>query len=85
MSVKKKEIGLLKASKTYEVPRSTLKDYIKKPTKELQKVFDMPLDRKTVLPPEIEDELDEYCLTMEKCYYELTAKDIKRIALQLAL
>lgn len=66
MAVQNKEMGLLKASKIYGVPRSTVKDYVKKPLDKVKKLLKVPLGRKTVLPPEIEKELVNYCLIMEK-------------------
>lgn len=85
LAVKNKEIGLLKASKTFEVPRSTLKDYVKKPIEEIQTLLDVPLGRKPILSPQLEDELLEYCLTMERSYYGLTSNDLRRMAFQLAM
>ena len=85
IAVKNKEMGLLKASKIFQVPRSTLKDYVKKPEDELQKLLDVPLGRRPVLPPDVEDQLVEYCLQMDKTYYGLTTKDVKRMAFQLAI
>lgn len=85
IAVKNKEMGLLKASKTYGVPRSTLKDYVKKPLEDIQKLLDVPLGRKPILPVELEDELVEYCMNMECSYYGLTARDLKRMAFQLAI
>lgn len=38
LAVKRKEMGLLKASQTIYVPRSTIKDYVKKTEEELEKV-----------------------------------------------
>lgn len=85
LAVKRKEMGLLKASKTFNVPRSTIKDYVKKTEEELEKLLEVPLGRKPVLPSEIEDELVEYCLQMEVSFYGLTARDVKRMAFHLAM
>lgn len=84
-SVKNKEMGLLKASKIYNVPRSTLKDYVKKDSSDLENVINVPLGRKPVLAPDIEGQLVNYCLIMEKSFYGLTMKDLKRMAFQLAI
>lgn len=85
IAVKNKEMVLLKSSKAFQVPRSTLKDYIKKPEDELQKLLDVPLGRRPILSPDIEDQLVAYCLKMDKPYYGLTTKDVKRMAFQLAI
>lgn len=85
ITVQNKEMGLLKASKAFQVPRSTLKDYVKKPAEELQKLLDVPLGRKPILPPQLEYELVEYCLLMDKSYYGLTARCVKQMAFQLAI
>uniref|UniRef100_A0A1B6ME32 HTH CENPB-type domain-containing protein n=1 Tax=Graphocephala atropunctata TaxID=36148 RepID=A0A1B6ME32_9HEMI len=85
-SVKNKEMGILKASKRFGVPKTTLSSYVKKPVEELHKWLESScLGRKPVLSDKIEDELVEYCLTMEKSHHGLSAKDVKRMAFQLAL
>jgi len=43
------------------------------------------LERKTVLPSELENKLVEYCIIMDQCYYGLRRQDIKRMAFQLAI
>lgn len=85
VAVKNKEMGLLKASKTFNVPRSTLKDYVKKPMEEIETRLCVPLGRKPILPPDLEQQLLEYCLMMEKSYYGLTSRDLRRMAFQLAI
>lgn len=85
MAVKNKEMGTLRASKEFGVPRSTISDYVKKPVEVLDVLLNSPLGRKTILLPEAEGELVEYCLLMEKSFYELTASDLKRMVFQLAI
>lgn len=84
-AVKKKEMGLLKASKAFNVPRSTLKDYVKKHEDELQTLLDVPLGRRPVLSLDVEKQLVEYCLEMDKIHFGLATKDLKRMAFQLAI
>lgn len=84
-AVKNKEMGLLKASKIFDVPRSTLKDYVKKPVEDIQELIEVPLGRKPILSKELEDELVDYCLQMESSYYGLTSRDLRRMAFQLAM
>ena len=81
-AVSNKEMGLLKASKFYSVPRSTLKDYVKNNGKN---TIDARIGRKPILPLELEKDLERYCLEMEDKYYGLTRNDIKRMAYCLAI
>ena len=57
-AVQNKEMGTLKASKTFGVPRSTIRDYIKKSAKaehgEETAVVRKKLGRKPVLTPDLE-------------------------------
>ncbi|XP_026316403.1 CENP-B homolog protein 2-like [Hyposmocoma kahamanoa] len=43
------------------------------------------MGRKPVLPVELEEELANYCMQMDKNYYGVTAADLKRMAFQLVL
>jgi hypothetical protein len=43
------------------------------------------MGRKPALPAQIENELVNYCLLMERNVFGLTTKDIKRMAFQLAI
>jgi hypothetical protein len=79
-AVLNKEMGLLRASKTFNVPRSTIKDYVKINGRN---TVEASVGRKPVLPTEVEEELVLYCLVMEHNYYGFCAKDVKRVALQL--
>ncbi|GBP59179.1 CENP-B homolog protein 2 [Eumeta japonica] len=84
-AVRTKEMGYKKAVKLFNVPRSTLKDYVKKSDKPIEDIVSGKMGRKTVLPPELEEELVNYCLQMESNYYGVTASDLKRMAFQLAI
>jgi hypothetical protein len=77
-----KEMGLLRASKTLNVPRSTIKDHTKSNERNTVEAL---IGRKPVLPTEVEEELVRYCLVMEHKYYGLCAKDVKRMAYSLAI
>jgi hypothetical protein len=74
-------MGLLKASKTFNVPRPTIKDYAKSNGRNTVEAL---IGRKPVLPTEVEEGLVRYCLVMEHKYYGLCAKDAKRMAYSLA-
>lgn len=83
-AVKEKKMSCKAAAKMFEVPRTTLKDYVK------SSLFPDELMKKSIgRPPifthKIEDILVEYCLTMETHFYGLTAGDLSRTAYQLAM
>ncbi|CAH1972182.1 unnamed protein product [Acanthoscelides obtectus] len=82
-AVKNKELGTLKASKAFGVPKSTLIDYVisKKPVTLLA----IKLGRKPTLTNELEEALVEYALEMERRYFGLRASDVRRLAFQLAI
>jgi hypothetical protein len=84
-AVRDKEMGLLKASKMFNVPRETLKDYVKSRGKEVEHLVTMRMGRKPVLPAQIENKLVNYCLLMEMNFFGLTTNDIKRMAFQTAI
>src|SRR5258705_9066413 len=84
-AVRSKEMGYKAASKHYSVPRSTLKDYIKKSgDRSAEDLVEMRIGRKPVFPLELESELVLYCKEMERSFYGLTLKDLRRMAFQLA-
>lgn len=58
-AVRKKEMGYLKASTTYNVPKRTLIRYVKDP-RPINEVINIKLGRKPVLPPELERSLVAY-------------------------
>lgn len=84
-AVRNKEMGYQKASKQFNVPKSTLRDYIKNADKNPEELVDTNMGRKTTLSHEMETELVNYCLEMERRFYGLNSSDIRRIAFQLAL
>jgi hypothetical protein len=81
-AVLNKEMGLLKASKTFNVPRSTIKDYVKINGRNTVEAL---IGRKPVLLTEVEEELVRYCLVMGHKYYGLCAKDVKRVTYSLGI
>ncbi|KAJ4452263.1 hypothetical protein ANN_03781 [Periplaneta americana] len=84
ISVRNKVMGLQRASNTFNVPKSTLKDKVNSKEEDVDKLVSTKLGRKPVLPFELEDSLVSYCLEMEKQFYGLSAKDVKTMAFQLA-
>lgn len=87
-SVMNQRMGLKIASKTFNVPRSTLQRFLKRQKENnlaAEEVVQTQLGRKTVLGEDIEKDLVNYILTMEAKYYGLTRKDIRRMACTLAI
>lgn len=84
LTVRAKEMGLLRASKHFSVPKSTLKDKVNSAEEDVNKLVSIKLGRKPTLDIELEEALVTYCLEMESRFYGLTAKDVKRMAFQLA-
>lgn len=85
-AVRNKEMGYKAASKTFSVPRATLKDYIKKGEgKSAEELIGKSIGRKPVFSRELEAELVTYCKDMENHYYGLTLNDLRRMAFQLAI
>jgi hypothetical protein len=56
-AVRRKEMGLKKAAKLFNIPRSTLKDCVKKDEHNVEEMMVGNLGRKPVLPPELENGL----------------------------
>lgn len=84
-AIKEKKMGYLKASKTYNVPRSTLENYVKHKSKDVQALLETKLGRKSVLGEDLEKELVKYCKVMEERFFGLKIRDIRQLAFQLAI
>ncbi|KAG5866049.1 hypothetical protein JTB14_006422 [Gonioctena quinquepunctata] len=84
-AVRSKEMGYLKASKLFAVPKTTLEDYVKQTTKTPDQLVAVSIGRKPILPPELGEDLVAYCLEMDRRFYVLCLGDIKRLAYQLAI
>jgi hypothetical protein len=85
IAVRNKEMGLLRASKLFEVPKLTLKDKVKSKEQSIEKLVNIRNSRKSVLPEDLENALVSYRLIMEKQFFGLTTKDVKRMEFQLAI
>jgi hypothetical protein len=70
-AVRGKEMGLLKASKMFSVPRATLKDYLNNRGKDAEALLTMRMGRKPALSAQIENELVIYSLLMERHFFGL--------------
>lgn len=84
-AIRKKEMGWLKASKTYKVPQATLRRLADEKYGSPKEASVTKHGRPTVFNADLESELVRYCLSMEATFYGLTRKDLRRMALQLAL
>ncbi|KAJ8932518.1 hypothetical protein NQ314_014610 [Rhamnusium bicolor] len=84
VAVRQQEMGTLKASKTFDVLRSTLQRSAKKVELDPEEAATIKLGRKTVLDDEVEEELVRYILLMEAKFYGLTRKDLRRMGYTLA-
>ena len=71
-AVRTKEMGFLKAARTFEMPRTTLFRLVNARDLSPTTVAKTKLGRKTVLPAEIEELLVRYCLEMDCRYFGLT-------------
>lgn len=79
------EMGFLKASVQFNVPKSTLERYVKKAKNNpAYKVNKSDGKYKNVFTSEQEDELVSYLKTMESRLFGLTMKDLRSLAYQLA-
>jgi hypothetical protein len=76
-AVRDKEMGLLKASKIFDVPTAAPKYYAKSRCKEAEDVVTARMGRKPVLPVQIENEIVNYCFIMKRHFSGLTTKYLK--------
>lgn len=84
-AVRKHEMGWLKASKTYSVPQKTLRRLADEKYGTPEEAATCRHGRSPVFKPDLEGELVRYCLAMEATFYGLTRKDLRRLALDLAI
>lgn len=84
-AVKENNMGFLKASKVYKVPRSTLENYVNHKSKDIESLISTRLGRKCALGENLEKQLLEYCKTMDQRFYGVTVRDIRQLAFQLAV
>lgn len=84
-AVKRGDMGFLKASKQYQVPRSTLKRRVKGTNKIATGNLKGLGSRRPVFTAEQEAELLGHILEMERRFYGLKLDDVRRLAYQLAV
>jgi hypothetical protein len=79
------EMGFLRASNQFNVPKSTLERYVNKRKKTDDHIVDKTAGKfKNVFSTEQELELVEYLKTMESRLFGLTQKDLRSLAFELA-
>lgn len=83
-AVREKKLGYLKASKQFNVPRSTLFRFVNEKETSIEDLLNKKIGRKPVFNEKFENELVEYALKMENTLYGLTKTDMRRIAFQFA-
>jgi len=83
-AVRSKQMGYLKVSKEFGVPRGTLERYVKKEA-EPSELVKTRMGRHPILPENVEADLTNYCKEMDKRFYGLRLTDIKHMAFQLAI
>lgn len=77
--VKTKTVRLGKAAETYNVPKTTIFDHLKK------EIIQQPRSgRKPIFTDDQETQLVDYIIKCSKLYYGLTIKKIRQIAYQFA-
>ena len=79
-TIRNKEVGGYKASRNFILPQATLERYVKDRQKSSSETVKMKLGRKQVLPCEVENDLAEYCLLMERKFIGLAMADVMRLA-----
>ena len=79
-----KEMGFLAAAKLYNVPLSTLWDYVRSNWGPFQ-ATQSNLGRKLIILPALEEELVQYILFIERKYFGWTRDDVRRLAFQLTV
>jgi hypothetical protein len=84
-AIRNKEMCRYKASRVFNVPRTTLESYIKDREKSSNKAIKTKLGKKQVLPYEAENDLAEHCLLMERTFSGLTIADVMCFAYQLTV
>lgn len=83
-AIQKKKIGWKKANKQFNVPKTTLMRLSNMKYGTPEEAAKIKRGRSTVLGKALEEELVQYCLTMEASFFGLTCKDLQRMAVQLA-
>uniref|UniRef100_A0A8D8TGF6 HTH psq-type domain-containing protein n=1 Tax=Cacopsylla melanoneura TaxID=428564 RepID=A0A8D8TGF6_9HEMI len=84
-AVRSREMGYMKASSLFGVPRTTLRNLSNPKYGDVHSASSVKVGRPTVLGDQLEEQLVEDCLKMEGDFSDLTRKDLKRMALAMAI
>nr|XP_023018356.1 uncharacterized protein LOC111507298 [Leptinotarsa decemlineata] len=82
-AVRNHQMGYLRAAKFYNVPRATLFRYCKS-VKNINDIKKESLGRNPILSLELENNLVDHVLKMERQFFGLTRRDLRSLAFQLA-
>jgi hypothetical protein len=77
-------MGLNKAEKIFNIPKTSLRRYVNRKTKTPEEAVETKSGRKPVFSSEMEKELVENLLFMETRLFGLTRQDVRKLAFQLA-
>ncbi|XP_044739994.1 MFS-type transporter clz9-like [Chrysoperla carnea] len=83
-AVREKKMGLKKAVKLYNVPKTTLQRFVHS-DQPPDEVVNTTIGRRPVLPSHLEESLVSYHLVMESKFYGLTRQDVRKMAYQFAV
>jgi hypothetical protein len=83
--MRNKEMGSYKASRVLNLPQTTLRRCVKDRQKSSSEAVKTKLGWKQVLPCEVENDLVERCLLMEKKFFGLKMADVMHLSYQLAV
>jgi hypothetical protein len=84
-AIRNKKMGSCKASRVFNIPQTTLERYVKDRQKSSSETAKTKLGRKQVLPCEVENDLAEHCLLMERRFFGLTVAVVMHLFYQLAV
>jgi len=79
-----KETGYLAAAKKYDLPHSTIYDYVRSNWDAFQ-ATQSKFGRRPIIPPAPEEKLIKYLLLIERKYFGFTRDDVRRQAFQSAV
>jgi len=83
LAVRRKEMGLKKASRIFSVPRSTLRGKVNSSSEDIEKLASAKRGRKPVLANEMEEALVRYCVEMDTKFHSLTRQELIKIAFEI--
>jgi len=75
-----REMGSYTASRVFSVPQTTPERYVKDRQESSSEAITTKLGRRQVLHCEAGNDLDEYCLLLERKFFGLTMADVMHLA-----